>query len=104
MCKIRFPKYVNNLLNILGRDVFILKPNLIGAQAIRFQGEKIRYSGNYALMRPPRHYFDETQYSPDEITEYELPHDVHSQTVLSCVTCYNPIYLEINGQVYIDRR
>lgn len=101
MCKVRFIKYVNNILNILGRDVFILK-NLSGEQELLFQGEKIRISGYYPAEGES---FDEIYSSPDEIMGYTVPTpETGSPTITSQIKCYNAIYLEVNGRVYIDRR
>lgn len=104
MCKVRFVKYVNNILNILGKDMFLLKKKYEGGLEIKFQGGKIRYNGAYTLMRPPTRYFNGIESSPDEISSYNV---LPIGSVFRCsftLTAYDVVYLEVNGTVYIDRR
>lgn len=106
MCKIRYPKFILDVLNTLGvkTDVFIKK----GVQSkidINFMGDRMNISGNLRLMSPPGQRFCYTYSSPDSITNYYIPEGGGTFVRGDYkAICRNAVYLEINSTVYIDRR
>lgn len=105
MCKVRYQKFVLDILNVLGVQTDIFSKDKVWANIeIKFMGEKMRINGNWRLRIPPAHYFDYTYKSPDSISSYRIPEDGTFIYGDYHAICRNAVYLEINGEVLIDRR